>query len=219
MFTSVSRLAKLALAALLGALAACQSAEEKQQMVERKVRQQLLLLANSPAKSVQITAEKDKKDLYYVVAEMENGRRIDLYALTNGDSVVCKESLNSQIGWQLSRELAQPVRSIKFQEFKSGQPGEMQGEVELANGQLLRIFAVENLGWRPANDLNTLTFLTRLQIQQAALDDSTNQITDLVLEPDSLPSLYKGHFTATASGKKLIKVNWNTTGFTWDILN
>jgi hypothetical protein len=186
--------------------------------VERKARQQLLLITNSVPKTFEIAPEKGKDNLYYIKAVMENGRQVDMYAMTNGDSVVCKEILNSKLGWQLQSELAQPVRSVKLTPFQGGVPNEMQGEVELANGQLLRVFALEDQGWRPANDLSTLRFLTQLQIQQAALDDSTDQITELVLEPDSLPSLYKGHFTATATGKKQIRVNYTNQGFTWNIV-
>jgi hypothetical protein len=202
----------LSLACLWG----CQSEAEKRELLEKKIRKELLVTTNLPLKSLKVSDQPDQGGVYFVDAVLENGRNMQLAAIVVDDSVAWKETFNSQLAWAFSQEFQTKCQSMVLRPIEKSK--ELSGLAVLATGDTIKFFAEEGRGWRPAKDLPTLSFLTKRQIGGGVLTDTSDRIAEFVLAPDSVDGLFRGHFNTVKNPTKTnIKVKWTNERFDWEL--
>lgn len=196
-------------------LTACNS-EKKQQEIDRQVRKKLSVLSGSVVKD--LTLNKEPQDnLYFADAVLENGMPIQAMVMIKNDSVAVKETLNSAMLRRLSKELLDTCIAVLLKPVENGAvPNEFQGTAVFKSGDSIRIFAHEELGWRPANDLATLRFLTKRQIERFVYNFA-DTIRTLNLEKTAVDTLYNGKSETKKGDKKEFLVTWSQTGFRWEL--
>jgi hypothetical protein len=208
------KLSFLSLASLW--LFSCQSEAEKRELLEKKISKQLLIATNSSPKSLKVSETPDAGGVYFVETELENGRQMQFAAKLFDDSVAFKETFNSQLAWTLTQEMGAKCLSLVLRPIENSK--ELTGTAVISPGDTLKFFAEEGRGWRPAKDLNTLTYLTKKQIGNGVLADTTDRIAEFVLAPDSVDGIFRGHFTSVKNPIKTnIKVKWTTERFDWEL--
>ncbi len=197
-------------------LVSCQSEEEKKEILEKKIRKALVVSTNTPLKSLTISPQADDKGVYFVEVELESGRKMQLAAAMIADSLAWKETFNSQLAWIFSQELNNKCVSLVLRPIEKST--ELTGVAVMATGDTIKFFAQEGRGWRPANDLPTLTTLTKTQVGSQGLADSLDRFTEFVLAPDSAAGTYKGYFaTVKNPAQTKITVKWTPERFDWQL--
>jgi|GEM_PF-6904990 len=197
-------------------LVSCQSEEEKKEILENQIRKALVVSTNTPLKSLTISPQADDKGVYFVEVELESGRKIQLAAAMIADSLAWKETFNSQLAWTFSQELNSKCVSLVLRPIDKST--ELTGVAVMATGDTIKFFAQEGRGWRPANDLPTLTTLTKTQVGSQSLVDSLDRFAEFVLVPDSLAGTYKGYFSTVKNPTQTkIKVKWTSERFDWQL--
>ncbi|MCS6968949.1 MAG: hypothetical protein RMJ44_11695 [Cytophagales bacterium] len=209
----------LLLASLASALlfVGCKS-ELTEEEIDRKVRKKLFVLGGSPVKEVKLTKEP-QKHLYFADAIMENGFPIQAMVFIKDDTIELKETLNSSILRRLTKELWDTCISLKFRPADttvSKIENEFEGEATFRSGTRIKVFAHEQLGWRPANDSTTLAYLTKRQIERD-IYGFRDTIDVFVLQRTATDTLYTGKFQTRKGDKKSFSVTWNQTGFQWKL--
>lgn len=196
-------------------LTAC-TPEDKQVEIDRQVRKKLGIIGGNVIKDLKLTPEQ-QENLYFADAMMENGMPIQAMVLIKDDSVALKETLNSVMLRRLSKEMQEACVGISLKpSTTSTVPNEFQGEAVFKNGDKIQLFAHEEFGWRPANDFNTLNFLTKKQMQRDLLG-ANDSIKLFSLEKSAVDTVYSGKLETQKGDKKDFSVTWSQTGFRWEL--
>ncbi len=196
-------------------LTACNS-EDKQIEIDRQVRKKLSVIGGSIIKELKLTPEP-QENLYFADAMMENGMPIQAMVLIKDDSVALKETINSTMLRRLSKEMHEACVGVSLRPIENSRvPNELQGEAVFKSGEKIQLFAHEELGWRPANDFNTLNFLTKKQMQHTLLG-ANDSIKFFNLEKSAIDTVYNGKLETYKGEKKEFSVTWSQTGFRWEI--
>jgi hypothetical protein len=197
-------------------LTACTS-ENKELEIDRQVRKKLSILGESIIKELKLTQEEGQKNLYFADAVMENGMPIQAMVMIKDDSVALKETLNSTMLRRLTKEMKDTCVGVSLKPVEnSAIPNEFQGEAVFKNGQKIQLFAHEQLGWRPANDSATLSFLTKRQIERDIYGFG-DTIKLFNLQKTAVDTIYNGKLQTQKGDKKEFSVTWSQTGFRWEL--